>query len=175
MLPMVCISCSTVLPYAAVSCDLSSARRPACASICVRDFPQKSPWTWTWPSINCSSLECLADSLFLYEPNVFSLAVSTTLQEKVQKLIKRLLEFDGKRLVISFWAYGRTLYEIAYKHKVTHHTVSFQSIEDLTTFFMSTWWGDSKNMEEIEFSRWQTKAVQKCAARWAELTVLLYR
>ena len=21
-------------------------------------------------------------------------------------------------------------------------------------FFMSTWWGDSKNMEEIEFSRW---------------------
>ena len=125
MFPMVCISCSTVLPYAAVSCDLSSARRPACASICVRDFPQKSPWTWTWPSINCSSLECLADSLFLYEPNVFSLAVSTTLQEKVQKLIKRLLEFDGKRLVISSWPYGRILYEIAYKHKVTHHTVSF--------------------------------------------------
>ena len=91
MLPMVCISCSTVLPYAAVSCDLSSARRPACASICVRDFPQKSPWTWTWPSINCSSLECLADSLFLYEPNVFSLAVSTTLQEKVHR---GLLEFD---------------------------------------------------------------------------------
>ena len=27
-------------------------------------------------------------------------------------------------------------------------------LEDLTTFFMSTWWGDSKNMEEIEFSRW---------------------
>ena len=26
--------------------------------------------------------------------------------------------------------------------------------EDLTTFFMSTWWGDSKNVEEIEFSRW---------------------
>ena len=26
--------------------------------------------------------------------------------------------------------------------------------EDLTTFLMSTWWGDSKNMEEIEFSRW---------------------
>ena len=25
-------------------------------------------------------------------------------------------------------------------------------LEDLTTFFMSTWWGDSKNMEEIEFS-----------------------
>ena len=24
----------------------------------------------------------------------------------------------------------------------------------MTTFFMSTWWGDSKNMEEIEFSRW---------------------
>ena len=27
-------------------------------------------------------------------------------------------------------------------------------LEDLTTFFMPTWWGDSKNMEEIEFSRW---------------------
>ena len=27
-------------------------------------------------------------------------------------------------------------------------------LEDLTTFFMSTWWGDSKNIEEIEFSRW---------------------
>ena len=27
-------------------------------------------------------------------------------------------------------------------------------LEDLTTFFMSTWWGDSKNMEEIEFSWW---------------------
>ena len=27
-------------------------------------------------------------------------------------------------------------------------------LEDLTTFFMSTWWGNSKNMEEIEFSRW---------------------
>ena len=26
-------------------------------------------------------------------------------------------------------------------------------LEDLT-FFMSTWWGDSKNVEEIEFSRW---------------------
>ena len=24
----------------------------------------------------------------------------------------------------------------------------------MTTFFMSTWWGDSKSMEEIEFSRW---------------------
>ena len=24
----------------------------------------------------------------------------------------------------------------------------------MTTFFMSTWWGDSKNMEEIEFSWW---------------------
>ena len=24
----------------------------------------------------------------------------------------------------------------------------------MTTFFMSTWWGDSKNIEEIEFSRW---------------------
>ena len=24
-------------------------------------------------------------------------------------------------------------------------------LEDLTTFFISTWWGDSKNMEEIEF------------------------
>ena len=27
-------------------------------------------------------------------------------------------------------------------------------LENLTTFFMSTWWGNSKNMEEIEFSRW---------------------
>ena len=27
-------------------------------------------------------------------------------------------------------------------------------LEDLTMFFMSTWWGDSKNMEDIEFSRW---------------------
>ena len=27
-------------------------------------------------------------------------------------------------------------------------------LEDLTTFFKSTWWGDSKNMEEIELSRW---------------------
>ena len=27
-------------------------------------------------------------------------------------------------------------------------------LEDLTTLFMSTWWGDSKYMEEIEFSRW---------------------
>ena len=27
-------------------------------------------------------------------------------------------------------------------------------LEDLTTFSMSTWWGDSKNMEEIEFSCW---------------------
>ena len=26
--------------------------------------------------------------------------------------------------------------------------------EDLTTFFMSTWWGDSKSVKEIEFSRW---------------------
>ena len=24
----------------------------------------------------------------------------------------------------------------------------------MTTFFMSTWWGDSKNMKEIEFSWW---------------------
>jgi hypothetical protein len=27
-------------------------------------------------------------------------------------------------------------------------------VEDLTTFFMSTWWGYSKNMDEIEFSWW---------------------
>ena len=27
-------------------------------------------------------------------------------------------------------------------------------LEDLTTFFMSTWWGDSKNMEDIEFLWW---------------------
>ena len=27
-------------------------------------------------------------------------------------------------------------------------------LEDLTTFLMSIWWGDSKNMEEIEFSWW---------------------
>ena len=27
-------------------------------------------------------------------------------------------------------------------------------LEDLITFFMSTWWGDSKNMKEIEFSPW---------------------
>jgi hypothetical protein len=27
-------------------------------------------------------------------------------------------------------------------------------LKDLTTFFMSTWWGDSKNMEEIKFSPW---------------------
>ena len=27
-------------------------------------------------------------------------------------------------------------------------------LEDLTTFFMSTWGGDSKNMEEIEFPQW---------------------
>ena len=26
-------------------------------------------------------------------------------------------------------------------------------LEDLTTFFMFTWWGNSNNMEEIEFSR----------------------
>ena len=26
--------------------------------------------------------------------------------------------------------------------------------EDLTTFFMSIWWGGSKNLEEIEFSSW---------------------
>ena len=29
-----------------------------------------------------------------------------------------------------------------------------KSFQHLTTFFMSTWWGDSKNMKEIEFSRW---------------------
>ena len=29
-----------------------------------------------------------------------------------------------------------------------------RSFQHLTTFFMSTWSGDSKNMEEIEFSRW---------------------
>ena len=27
-------------------------------------------------------------------------------------------------------------------------------LKDLTTFIMSTWWGDSKNMVKIEFSRW---------------------
>ena len=27
-------------------------------------------------------------------------------------------------------------------------------LEDLTTFFLSTWWGNSKNVEEIELSRW---------------------
>ena len=27
-------------------------------------------------------------------------------------------------------------------------------LEDLTTFFMSTWWEDSKTMKEIEFSQW---------------------
>ena len=27
-------------------------------------------------------------------------------------------------------------------------------LEDLTTFSMYTWWRDSKNMEEIEFSQW---------------------
>ena len=27
-------------------------------------------------------------------------------------------------------------------------------LEDLATFCMSTWWEDSKNKEEIEFSRW---------------------
>ena len=27
-------------------------------------------------------------------------------------------------------------------------------LEDLTTFFMSTWWGYFKNMKEIGFSRW---------------------
>ena len=31
---------------------------------------------------------------------------------------------------------------------------SKKCFEDLTTFFMSTWWGDFKNMEKIEFSRW---------------------
>ena len=27
-------------------------------------------------------------------------------------------------------------------------------MKDLTTFFMSSWWGDSKNIEENELSRW---------------------
>ena len=27
-------------------------------------------------------------------------------------------------------------------------------LEHLTMFFMSTWWGDSKNMKDIELSRW---------------------
>ena len=27
-------------------------------------------------------------------------------------------------------------------------------LEDMTTFFMSNWWGDSKNMEKVEFSPW---------------------
>ena len=29
-----------------------------------------------------------------------------------------------------------------------------KSFHHLTTFFMSTWWGDCKNMQEIEISRW---------------------
>ena len=44
-------------------------------------------------------------------------------------------------------------------------------LEDLTTFFISTWWGDSNNMA---FSG-QTMGGQKCAARWAELAVLFCR
>ena len=32
-----------------------------------------------------------------------------------------------------------------------YHKKSFQQ---LTILFMSAWWGDSKNMQEIEFSRW---------------------
>ena len=36
-------------------------------------------------------------------------------------------------------------------------------LEDLTTFFISTWWENSKNMEEIEFSRWLFEVrLQKC-------------
>ena len=29
-----------------------------------------------------------------------------------------------------------------------------QKVDDLTTFFISAWWGDSKNLEEMEFSWW---------------------
>ena len=39
-----------------------------------------------------------------------------------------------------------------------YHKKSFQH---LTTFFMSTSWGDSKNMEEIEFSRWLFEGRQR--------------
>ena len=43
-------------------------------------------------------------------------------------------------------------------------------LEDLTIFFMSTWWGDSKNIKEIEFSRWHLSYLQNNTANSAHLT-----
>ena len=41
---------------------------------------------------------------------------------------------------------SRYVFRVAKYHK--------KSFQHLTILFMSTWWGDSKNMQEIEFSRW---------------------
>ena len=46
----------------------------------------------------------------------------------------------------------RLLSYIALQCTVTFY--EYKCLEDLTTFFMSTWWGDSQNMKEIEFSWW---------------------
>ena len=46
-----------------------------------------------------------------------------------------------------FWAIGPS----------THYWFffcNFAKVEDLTTFFMSTWWGDSMYMKKIESSKW---------------------
>ena len=50
-----------------------------------------------------------------------------------------------------------------------YHKKSFQH---LTTFFISTWWGDSKNVQEISLAFWgQTKNETKIAAGLAWLAV----
>ena len=46
-------------------------------------------------------------------------------------------------------------------------------LEDLTTFFMSTWWGGSKNMKEIEFSRWLFE-LQPIQPIWQHIFALPY-
>ena len=42
--------------------------------------------------------------------------------------------------------YSRYVFIVAKYHKT--------SFQHLTILFMSSWWGNSKNMQEIEFSRW---------------------
>ena len=49
-------------------------------------------------------------------------------------------------------------------------------LEDLTTFFMSIWSGESKNMEEIEFSLWlfedKGRAKKCCPMGWIGSAIL---
>ena len=79
----------------------------------------------------------------------------TKVIRKHQKVMQEFSTCHHALLLYLFWIIFR--WPVLTAHcEFPEYILKYQKkcLEDLTTFFISTWWVDSKKMEEIEFSWW---------------------